>query len=64
MFRRLSVALSGLLVAGLLTTGSAAADHADEPRELTSREQAGLEFAGEVLRGLFGRGAAVSNWPY
>ncbi|POX38106.1 hypothetical protein C3486_24925 [Streptomyces sp. Ru73] len=57
MMRRLTVMLTALFAAGLLATGSAAAaDPGDGPDQLTPREQAGLEFAGEVLGGLFGGG--------
>ncbi|WP_368396532.1 hypothetical protein [Streptomyces sclerotialus] len=63
--RRFTVMLTALFAAGLLATGSAVAAPADEPEQLTSqeqpeqltpREQAGLEFAGDVLSGLFGGG--------
>ncbi len=54
MMRRLTVMLTALFAAGLLATGSAVA--APEPEELTPREQAGLQFAGDVLGALFGGG--------
>ncbi|MFI8997651.1 hypothetical protein [Streptomyces sp. NPDC053542] len=46
--------LTALFAAGLLATGSAVAAPADEPDQLTPKEQAGLEFAGNVLGALFG----------
>lgn len=56
MMRRLTVMLTALFAAGLLATGSAVAAPADEPDQLTPREQAGLQFAGDVLGALFGGG--------
>ncbi|MCZ0975127.1 hypothetical protein ACFU90_29725 [Streptomyces noursei] len=63
MFRRTTVVLSGLLVAGFLATGVAAAAPADHhqdhrhgrhARHLTPKERAGLRFAGHLLDVLFG----------
>ncbi|MEU4352923.1 hypothetical protein [Streptomyces sp. NPDC023838] len=64
MLRRLAVVLVSLSAAACLTGGTAAAAvSSDDPRELTPREQAGLEFAGHVLGSLFGgaplRGAGL-----
>ncbi|MEU6116655.1 hypothetical protein ABZ840_19225 [Streptomyces sp. NPDC047117] len=56
MMRRLTVMLAAVFTAGLLATGSAVAAPADEPDQLTPREQAGLDFAGNVLGSLFGGG--------
>ncbi|GAA0471511.1 hypothetical protein [Streptomyces olivaceiscleroticus] len=54
--RRLIVLLAAVFTAGILASGSAVAAPADEPDQLTPREQAGLEFAGDVLGSLFGGG--------
>ncbi|MEU7636172.1 MULTISPECIES: hypothetical protein [unclassified Streptomyces] len=63
MLRRTTVVLSGLLAAGILATGVAAAAPADQHRgrhegrhasHLTPRERAGLRFAGHILDVLFG----------
>ncbi|MFK0290628.1 hypothetical protein ACIQU6_09135 [Streptomyces sp. NPDC090442] len=61
MFRRLAVVLAGLVTAGFLATGAAAAAPVDDHREhrhhqhrLTPREREGLRIAGHVLDVLFG----------
>ncbi|MER6049529.1 hypothetical protein K2224_29650 (plasmid) [Streptomyces sp. BHT-5-2] len=64
MLRRLTVVLAGLVTAGFLATGAAAAAPADhhhghrpqrESRHrLTPREREGLRIAGHVLDVLFG----------
>ncbi|WP_405781031.1 hypothetical protein [Streptomyces sp. NBC_00859] len=54
MIRRAAIVLTGLAVAGLLATGSAAAAPADGGHRLTEKEKAGLHFAGDVLGSLFG----------
>ncbi|MGG2460443.1 hypothetical protein ACO0M4_11580 [Streptomyces sp. RGM 3693] len=63
MFRRTAVVLSGLLAAGILATGVAAAAPADRDQgrhqgrhsnHLTPKERAGLRFAGHLLDVLFG----------
>ncbi|WP_199896674.1 hypothetical protein [Streptomyces niger] len=54
--RRLIVLLAAVFTAGILASGSAVAAPADGPDQLTPREQAGLEFAGDVLGSLFGGG--------
>ncbi|MEU5437510.1 hypothetical protein AB0G73_29635 [Streptomyces sp. NPDC020719] len=54
MLRRLAVVLVSLSAAACFTAGTATAASFDDPRELTPREQAGLEFAGHVLGGLLG----------
>lgn len=64
MLRRLAVVLVGLFGAACLTAGTAAAAvSSDDPRELTPREQAALQFAGHVLGSLCGgsplRGAGL-----
>ncbi|MFD9489675.1 hypothetical protein ACFWBX_38030 [Streptomyces sp. NPDC059991] len=65
MLRRLAVVLVSLSAAACLTAGTAAAAgvSSDDSRELTPREQAGLQFAGHVLGSLLGgsplRGAGL-----
>ncbi|MFE6689825.1 hypothetical protein ACFVFQ_25525 [Streptomyces sp. NPDC057743] len=62
MLRRATVVLAGLVTAGFLATGAAAAAPVDHHREhrhhhqhrLTPREREGLRFAGHVLDVLFG----------
>lgn len=58
MFRRIAVVVTGLLVTGVLTAGSAAAAPVDDHHHLSPREAAGLRFAGDVLDALFGGGQA------
>ncbi|MGW0312671.1 hypothetical protein [Streptomyces flavidovirens] len=63
MLRRLAVVLVGLSTAVCLTAGTATAVPTDEPADLTPREQAALQFAGQLLGSLFGgapmRGAGL-----
>ncbi|MGW0550830.1 hypothetical protein [Streptomyces altiplanensis] len=58
MRRRFALALTASLAAVLLASGTATAVPADDtPTTLTPREQAGLDFAGQVLTALLGGGA-------
>ncbi len=67
MHRRFALALTASLAAVLLASGTAAAAPADDtPTTLTPREQAGLDFAGQVLAALLaavppGRRAVVAG---
>ncbi|GAA2943972.1 hypothetical protein [Streptomyces enissocaesilis] len=55
MRRRFTLALTASLAAVLLASGTAAAVPVDDtPTTLTPREQAGLDFTGQVLGSLFG----------
>ncbi|MGW1840739.1 hypothetical protein [Streptomyces sp. BBFR2] len=55
MFRRLTALAAAVCVAGVLAAGTAAASPADD-HDLTPKEKAGLEFAGEVVGSLLGIG--------
>ncbi|MFD8545863.1 hypothetical protein [Streptomyces sp. NPDC059649] len=64
MFRRIAVVVTGLLVTGVLTAGSAAAAPVDDHHHLSPREEAGLRFAGEVLDALFGGSGPARHGRY